>query len=162
MVKQYNNRKSHAECKVAGMEYEDWVQRKLWQEGFIVGLHSSYKYQQSHGESISRTEIKHDRKFRKYKNLYIEIRKRIELPDGPMIPANLFKDNPRFFVIGDHDTFWVFAGSHLRFAYEHNIYSIGTTKSDTEEWGKVVTSEGMLVPFDSAEKLKIFSWGELP
>lgn len=94
---------------VSGKEYEDFVQHILWQRGYFFILHRSAKYQWTHGESIGGNEIKLDRLFRKYGNLYIETAER-RTTDG----TSQWRDagicdtpEPRIYTIGDKQTIYV-------------------------------------------------------
>lgn len=102
----------------AGKEYEDFVQRVLWDRGIVCLLNRSAKYQWRHGESLGGIEIKLDRRFRETGNLYIETaERRTTNGDSAWRPSGIYDvPRPRLYAIGDQRTIYLLSVTLL-----HNV-----------------------------------------
>jgi hypothetical protein len=99
----------------AGQQYEDFVQRVLWQHGYIFVLHRSAKYQWSHGESVGGIEIKLDRNCSRTGNLYIETEER-RTTDGlsSWRPSGIHDEpRPSLYAIGDYTVVYLLSVNWL-------------------------------------------------
>ena len=134
-----------------GMEFQDYVTRKLYQAGIVVVTYASKRFQNLFGENILGMEIKLDKKFRKTGNLYIETHEKANPKNLDYVPSGINRDdNSWLYAIGDEERLFVFSPKYL-----HMI------KSKYREITKP-TSIGFLIPLADAEKyaLRIFEWEE--
>jgi hypothetical protein len=97
----------------AGLEYQDYVVWCLLHYlGLAVVQHVSRKYQWGVGESLTRVEIKLDRKFAEKHRLWIEVS---EGREGFYKPSGIYApDNAWLYVIGDKNTIFVFLKKTLQ------------------------------------------------
>lgn len=131
-------------------EFEDFAQMQLYKWGFPIGNFSSKKFNVAFGESIGRTEIKHDKKFRDTGNLFIETQEKDK--NNKWIASGIYRnDNTCFWFIGDHNTAWLISKAQLKWLCERKdengerIYKEITTE----------TSKGILIPIEDIESCNI-------
>ena len=98
-----------------GQLFQDFVVDACWTHlGLAVVQYNSKVYQQTVGESRTGVEIKHDMKFKKTGNLWIEISEKARPRPGPYAQSGIMRDdNTWLYVIGDYDKFFIFAKSLL-------------------------------------------------
>lgn len=111
------NYKSYRKTKIeSGQLYQDFIVDICWQTiGLAIVQYSSREYQINVGESRTGVEIKHDEKYSKTGNLFIEVAEKAEPRDGPYSPSGIFrKDNSWLYIIGDYDMIFIFQKQLLR------------------------------------------------
>lgn len=130
-------------------EFECFVSDTLMHECAIIPCVYMGKHHQTlYGESLTRLEIKYDRKFRSTGNLFIETAESCH-ESKAMRPAGIRHDsNPWLFVIGDYSTFWVFATRCLQRETESGHLRMVAT----------ATSVGFLLPIESADQIAAYRW----
>jgi hypothetical protein len=124
--------------------YQDFVvDISLQVLGFAIMQYSSRAYQNTVGESRTGVEIKHDEKFARTGNLWIETAEKAMPRAGDYVPAGIYRtDNSWIYVIGDYNTIFYFAKNVLRIlAGKYRIMP-----------NKTATSLGFLLPERDAEK----------
>ena len=105
-----------------GQQYQDFLTRELPSRGIIFQQFSSKKYQYTIGESHSRIEIKYDKQYSKYGNLWIEYQER-KYPTGEYINSGILRDDNTFlWAQGDYNTLFIFCKRDLRHKLEHEQY----------------------------------------
>lgn len=130
----------------SGLLYQDFVIDCCWSLlGLAVVTYSSKTYQQMVGESKTGVEIKHDEKYAKSTNLYMETAEKASIRGGAFVPSGIERaDNTWLYVIGDYDTVFIFSKRFLQALKRSGKYGIFTIPMGT--------SQGFLLPHDDAEK----------
>lgn len=129
-----------------GLEYQDFVLDTLHERlGLVISYYSSKKYQFEKGESKSGIEIKYDMRYKDTGNLYIEYAEKKPEKKYFVISGIERPDNTWLYVIGDHDTIYIFAKSWLQ--QLKNVKGLRHIQTDT--------SKGYLLPKDMAKKYAI-------
>jgi hypothetical protein len=124
-----------------GLVFQDVVTRILYQRGIVIVGYASRRFQNSHGENMLGAEIKRDGKFRKTKNLYLEIAEKSHPNNAFWVNSGIKRnDNGWLYVIGDEKTIWIFVTKLLR--------------DKRTEWERVntPTSVGYLMPLAAADE----------
>jgi hypothetical protein len=140
-----NYLKNLAEAK----DFEDFVfDTMLHEKRLVAGGYKSRHYQVLHGESLTGVEVKNDKLFREYGNLFIEFAEKCH-ENAEEKPAGIYHESdPWLFAIGDYSTLWVFATSTLR-----NLHDAG--QCQTRE---TATSRGFLLPLEKADRHAAWKW----
>ena len=144
-VSRYNNG-YYAEKLEQGLQFQDYVTRKLYQRGIVLVGYASRKYQIEKGENILGAEIKRDGNFRATGNLYLEIAEKSHPNNANYVPSGIMRDdNGWLFVIGDEETIYIFPTAYLRMMAEK------------KRWKEVkkTTSIGLLMPVVDADKYAV-------
>lgn len=130
----------------SGKLYQDFVVDVSWNLlGLAIVQYSSMAYQQTVGESRTGVEIKHDEKYAKTGNLWIEISEKARPRPGDYAPAGINRsDNTWLYVIGDYDTLFFFQKTLLQILH-------GSGKYQTRE-NSTKTSWGFLLKQTEAER----------
>lgn len=130
-------------------DFEDFVFDTLMHERRIVcGGYKSRHYQTVYGESMTGVEVKLDRLFRQYENLFVEVAEKCH-ESACEKPSGIYhKTDPWLVVIGDYSTLWAFATSTLRHIHDCGACELRTTK----------TSRGFLLPLEKADRHAAFKW----
>lgn len=134
----------YAEKLNEGEEYQDYLIRKLYLEGIIIVPFSSMKYQNDIGESLTRHEIKYDKKMKNTGNLYIETHEKRYKNNETWVNSGILRnDNSIFYIIGDMDECYLFLKNTLKCLYNNDTYM----KVETG------TSRGFLLPVDKISSI---------
>ena len=124
-----------------GLEYQDFVMEKLYENGIPLISYSSKKYQVLKGENKAGIEIKNDQKFRTTGNFYIETDEKSNCNNKEYYPSGVFReDNTWLYILGDYEEIYVFSKKQLQLSYGNKSYKRVTTP----------TSKGFLLPLDKA------------
>ena len=126
-------------------QFEDHVERQLYQAGLPIGVHHSRHFQVRYGESRAGVEIKFDRMFRDTGNLFIETAERHHR-DAELKPAGIYGKGCMI-AIGDYQRFWLFCMKTLR--HLHKAHEKGGPRYSRKE---TVTAEGFLLPVADASR----------
>ena len=106
-----NAGKVYNEYYEQGLEFQDFVYRKLWSMGMSFLTFASYKEQKVNGDGLC-VEIKYDRKLADIGNVFIETS---YLYNGNVWkPSGIYTGAPVFYVIGDYTTFYVLSVRQLK------------------------------------------------
>ena len=135
------------QAKLKGAKlYQDFVVDAAWNLlGLAIVQYSSETYQRIVGESRTGVEIKHDERFGKTGNLWIEVAEKAFPRDGPYVPSGIYRqDNTWLYCIGDYNTIFFFAKTLLRALHASGRWSIMENNT--------YTSEGFLLAAGDAEK----------
>lgn len=126
--------------------YQDFVVDAAWNLlGLAIVQYASEVYQRTVGESRTGVEIKHDEKFGKTRNLWIEVAEKARPRDGPYVASGIYRnDNTWLYCIGDYDTIFFFPKTILRLLHASERWSV--LENNTR------TSEGFLLREHEAEK----------
>jgi hypothetical protein len=126
--------------------YQDFVVDAAWNLlGLAIVQYSSEVYQRIVGESRTGVEIKHDEKFGKTRNLWIEIAEKARPRDGPYAASGIYRqDNTWLYCIGDYDTIFFFPKTLLRALHASGRWPVFENNTRT--------SEGFLLREFEAEK----------
>ncbi len=149
----------YAEKLEAGLEFQDFVMRRLHALGIVLQTIGS-KSGQLKGENLLGLEIKFDRKRKETGNLYIETHEKSNAENRFWICSGILRDdNSWLYGIGDRECFWIFGKKHLRTVYqrlESNKLTIDGVRVVSNP-----TSKGFLIPSvlagDWAQKTVLFS-----
>ena len=116
-------------------EFEDFVYNLLYHEGIPVVGFNSKKYQFARGENMAGIEIKHDKKYEKTGNLYIETAEK-RYPGNPeYAPSGINRgDNSWLYLIGDYNIIYIFPVKYLK-RWEGGFRAV-----------EITTSRGYLMP----------------
>lgn len=129
-----------------GLRYQDFVCDVFLQIcGIPIVQYASQLYQMSVGESRQGFEIKHDEKFSKTGNLWIEVAEKARPRNGDYVSSGIYReDNSWLYIIGDYDIIFIHAQRILRAISECGRYEI--RENDTR------TSRGFLLNNGNSEK----------
>lgn len=99
----------------SGQLYQDFVVDVLAQSiGLIVQVYGSRVYQMAVDESRNGVEIKHDEKYARTGNLWIEVGEKARPRPGDYTASGIHRgDNSWLYVIGDYDTIFLFPKRYL-------------------------------------------------
>ena len=137
--------------------FQDYITDLLHDMGWNLNCYSSRKYNIEKGESLSRIEIKQDKRAKETGNLYFETHERQISNKGEYVESGILrKDNTIFIIIGDYEKLFMFSKKQI----QHLVLNCNFKKVQTE------TSIGYLIPisyFEQHNKLVIVKWinGEL-
>lgn len=122
------------------LQFQDYVTTLLHKIGWNLNCFASKKFNIEVGESLSRIEIKQDKRCKDTGNLYLEVK---EMGCNGFVDSGIYrKDNSLLIAIGDYDRVWVFVKKQLQGLVEKQTFRIVETE----------TSIGYLVPIDFIEK----------
>jgi hypothetical protein len=141
------NYSQYYKAKLEGaLLYQDFVVDLLWNTiGLAVVCYSSKAYQQAVGESRTGVEIKHDEKFSKTGNLWIEVAEKAKPRPGPYAASGIYRDdNSWLYVSGNYNTVFVFPKRLLQALAKSGRYKILENNTGT--------SQGYLLPEADARK----------
>lgn len=126
--------------------YQDFVVDAAWNLlGLAIVQYASEVYQRVVGESRTGVEIKHDEKFGKSRNLWIEVAEKARPREGPYVPSGIYRqDNTWLYCIGDYDTIFFFPKTLLRALHASGRWPVFENNTRT--------SEGFLLREHEAEK----------
>lgn len=126
--------------------FQDFVVDAAWNLlGLAIVQYASEAYQRVVGESRTGVEIKHDEKFSKTRNLWIELAEKARPRDGPYVPSGIYRhDNTWLYCIGDYDTIFFFPKTLLRALHASGRWPVFENNTRT--------SEGFLLRESEAEK----------
>lgn len=126
--------------------FQDFVVDSAWNLlGLAIVQYSSRVYQGIVGESRTGVEIKHDEKFNKTRNLWIEIAEKARPREGPYVASGIYRDdNTWLYCIGDYDTIFVFPKTLLRALHGSRRWPVFENNTRT--------SEGFLLTENEAER----------
>lgn len=145
----------YAEKLAQGIEYQDFVMEKLYEQGLPLISYGSKKYQVERGENKAGIEIKNDQKFRQTGNFYIETAEKSNACNENYIASGIYrKDNTWLYLIGDYQEIYVFSKYQLKLLHKQQKYKEVETP----------TSQGYLLPVESAKSgwcIKIIDCGEV-
>jgi len=128
-----------------GNRFEDYVAITLYRRGLVLVRFGSRRYQWEVGENLVGAEIKRDGLFRETGNLYIETAEKAHPNNERYVESGIYRsDNSWLYIIGDEQTFYVFAITILRLLNECGRYTIKQKP----------TSHGFLLPLKDAEKFR--------
>lgn len=97
-----------------GVEYQDWILKRLHEQGIILQPLSSKKGQLE-GENLLGLEIKYDRKMAGTGNIYIEVAEKSNPANEQYVPSGIYRqDNSWLFGIGDYTKFFIFTKRFLK------------------------------------------------
>lgn len=127
-----------------GKAYEQAVSEWFKEEmGFDIGLYETRKEQWEIGESKARIEIKYDARSLETGNLYIEVEEKRSRFQEHYNPSGIYRqDNSLFYLIGNHQEFFLIRKGFLRKLYEEGGFKdlpIRTPRPTD-------TSKGYLIP----------------
>lgn len=134
----------------SGQLYQDFVVDLLFQSlGLAVVQYTSRFYQMQVGESRTGVEIKHDEKYVKTGNLWIEVSEKARPRAGDYAPSGVNRgDNTWLYVIGDYDTVFGFPKRFLKGLADSGRYRL--IENNTK------TSVGFLLPDKDARRFAAF------
>jgi hypothetical protein len=123
-----------------GLVYQDFICDLLLRTlGLPVVQYASKFYQQQVGESRTGVEIKHDERYARSGNLWIEVAEKAVPRPGPYAPSGIYRsDNTWLYVIGNYDVVFLFGKTTLQ-----NL--VASKRFPLLENG-LKTSEGFLLP----------------
>ena len=126
--------------------FQDFVVDAAWNLlGLAIVQYSSEVYQRIVGESRTGVEIKHDEKFDKTRNLWIEVAEKAHPRDGPYVPSGIYRqDNTWLYCIGDYNKVFFFPKTLLRALHASGRWNVFENNTRT--------SEGFLLREPEAEK----------
>lgn len=116
-----------------GLLYQDFVVDCCWNLlGLAVVQYASKAYQYRVGESKTGVEIKHDEKFAKTGNLWIEVAEKARPRKGDYVPSGICRnDNTWLYLIGDYNTMFIFAKSFLKGLHKAQKYQVRPNNTET-------------------------------
>jgi hypothetical protein len=125
--------------------YQDFVVDAAWSMlGLAIVQYGSKLYQTTIGESRSGVEIKHDKKYCRTGNLWIECAEKATQREGAYVTSGIYRnDNTWIYAIGDYDTIFFFQKTILRALHE--------SKKFRQLENNTRTSDGFLLPNKDAE-----------
>lgn len=134
----------------SGLLYQDFIVDLLFQTlGLPVVQYASRLYQAQVGESRTGVEIKHDEKYQKTGNLWIEVAEKAKPRPGDYAASGIDRDdNTWLYVIGDYDTVFGFPKKWLMGLRDSGRYELRENGTKT--------SIGFLLPGQIAMKLAAF------
>lgn len=124
----------------SGLLYQDFVVDLMLQVlRFPVTIYSSRLYQTTVGEGPAGVEIKHDEKFARTRNLWIEVAEKARPRQGDHVPSGICRDdNSWLYIIGNYDLVFVFTKVLLQAFAATGRYPIRDNLTGT--------SKGFLLP----------------
>jgi len=129
----------------SGLEYQDFVAEQLYSIGLPLFNYASKKYQIERGENKLGVEIKHDMKFQKTGNFWIEISEKANPNRKEYFESGINRsDNTWLYVIGNYKEIFIFSKEFLKKLAQTGKYKM--LENNTK------TSEGFLLPRSDAEK----------
>jgi hypothetical protein len=128
----------------AGLEFQDYVAKKLIEViGIPVTTYSSKKFQLK-GENRQGFEIKFDRRYDETGNIYIETHEKSNAENPFYVDSGIYRDdNTWLYIIGDYNKLFIFGKRTLILMHDSKRYRQIITD----------TSKGFLVPNEKAETL---------
>jgi|TARA_Y100000034_G_scaffold6889_1_gene7611 hypothetical protein len=135
--------------------YQDFVARRLLDEGIVLVGYQSRQAQFDIGENALGLEIKCDDKLAKLGNVYIEIQEKSDPSNAEYVASGIHRpDNSWLYGIGDYHEFFIFSKRTLRLAEKH-----GKFRLVENEWK---TSRGFLIPRLQATQIaeRLFAWDQ--
>lgn len=139
----------YRKIKIAsGVLFQDFAIDLLYTVGLPIVQYASQFYQTHVGESRTGVEIKHDEKYATTGNLWIEVAEKARPRPGAYAESGIHRtDNSWLYVIGDYDTIFVFAKTHLQALKESGRYELRENHTKT--------SVGYLLPNQMAMSMAI-------
>lgn len=133
----------------SGLLYQDFIVDLFLQVlRFPITVYSSRLYQQTVGEGPVGVEIKHDERYGRSGNLWIEIAEKARPREGDYVPSGVFRaDNSWLYIIGNYDVVFVFSKLLLQGLARSERYSI--IENNTH------TSRGFLLPDAAARRCAV-------
>lgn len=130
----------------SGQVYQDFICDLLLQTiGLPVVQYASRLYQTQIGESRTGVEIKHDEKYAKTGNLWIEVAEKARPRAGDYAESGIRRgDNSWLYVIGNYDIVFIFAKTILCALADSGRYPIRENGT--------ATSRGFLLPDPHAKR----------
>jgi hypothetical protein len=127
-----------------GLLYQDFVVDTAWHLlGLAIVQYSSRVYQMEIGESRTGVEIKHDEKFSKTRNLWIECAEKARPRDGPYVPSGIYRtDNTWLYCIGDYDTIFFFPKVLLRGLHQSGKWRLLENNTGTSQGFLLAEGDG--------------------
>lgn len=136
-------------------EFQDFVCIELIKKGIVLSNMSSKKYQIMKGENVQGFEIKHDKNFRRTKNLYIEYEEKGNIVNENYVVSGINRyDNSWIWVIGDYQGVYLIQKKVLMAMHEKGRYKYVKNGTDT--------SKGFLLPVADADIYFNYIEFELP
>jgi len=130
----------------SGLLYQDFIVDLMLQVlRFPVTIYSSRLYQTTVGEGPAGVQIKHDEKFARTGNLWIEVAEKARPRAGDYVPSGIYRDdNSWLYVIGNYDIVFVFTKVLLQLYAASGRYPIQENLTGT--------SKGFLLPALAARR----------
>jgi len=101
-----------------GIEYQDFVCKRLMEDGLVLQNFGSKRWQIAVGENIQGWEIKYDGVFRRSGRLSIEVAEKSRASNEEWVPSGIYRnDNTWLYIQGDEQTIFVFGKKNLKRAY---------------------------------------------
>ena len=126
-----------------GLEYQDFVVKKLYEAGIPLVGYSSFQYQVTIGENAAGVEIKFDDRMKDTGNVYIEVAEKSDKRNEAFAASGIYRnDNTWLYAIGDYSVIYLCGKTHLRQLYERERGKAKTFVKFTD----TPTSQGMLLP----------------
>lgn len=125
--------------------FQDYITDILHNFGWSINCYSSRKYNIEKGESLSRIEIKQDKKLKETGNFYFEVYERQKSNNGNYVESGILrKDNTMLIIIGDYEHLYLFSKKQIQAIIRSGEFR----KVQTD------TSIGYLIPVSYFEKHK--------
>lgn len=144
-------------CLQFGQEFQDYMTVQLKRKGINLNNFCSAKYQQKFGENMAHIEIKHDKGIKEFGNVYIEL-KAINKDGSSLVNGGLlYDDKDKYYLVGDETECFIFKKDELKEVYERrkvgSDYTLARITWKCHKENGVITSEGMVIPYDIAERI---------
>ncbi len=157
IINMYEGNNKHKDSFEIGLEFQDFIIRKLLHNyGIVIQPYSSKKYQFEVGESLQGYEIKYDARStgdcthgycEPTNNVAIEVYEKTNKNNDKWTPSGILrKDNTIYYVIGNYDMCWIIDKMVLIRFYRQNIYKVVETLS---------TIKTMLIPINIMDEYAI-------
>ncbi len=114
-------------------EYQDFLTKELSKRGIHIQCFSSKKYQWEIGESLCGTEIKHDKRFSKTGNLFIETHEKANPANPNYVPSGINRDNILHWIQGDYGIAFMFSKRELARYIFSNVDRLHFVVTDTSQ-----------------------------
>ena len=136
---------AYAQKFKAGIAFQDYAIRILYELGLPIVSYSSMKYQFEIGDSAC-IEFKLDQRYRQTGNIYIETHEKTNASNADYVPSGILRDDSAWlWAIGNEDKFYLVGKRHLLMAYKTGKYKEVSTP----------TSRGFLIPVEQMENYSI-------
>ena len=157
IINMYEGNNNHKDSFEIGLEFQDFIIRKLLHNyGIVIQPYSSKKYQFEVGESLQGYEIKYDARStgdcthgycEATNNVAIEVYEKTNGNNDKWVASGILrKDNTIYYVIGNYDMCWIIDKMVLIRLYRQNIYKVVETLS---------TIKTMLIPINIMDEYAI-------
>lgn len=120
-------------------EYQDFLTRELSKQGIHIQCFSSRKYQWEIGESNNRIEIKYDREYATYGNLYIETHEKSDPKNLNYVLSGINRDGVLHWIQGDYGIAFMFSRKGLCKYIDENKHRLRHKENSFKtSWGYIL------------------------